>query len=410
MKLLSRILAAWAALLLLAGFCLAGDTGDSGRWVGAWVSAQQLVEPHNMPPKPGLNGKALRQIIRPTLGGSRMRLTFSNADGREPLTIAAANVAKSTGGSTVDPAGICPLAFGGRPAVTILPGTSVISDPVSFNVRPFENLAVTTSFSAVPAAITGHPGSRTTSFIKDAALVSAAEFPEPVVADHWYFLAAVDVWSEPAAQAIVVLGDSITDGRGSTTNLNNRWPDDLARRLDANPRTRGIGVLNQGIGGNRLLRNGLGPSALQRFDRDVLVPPGARWLIIFEGINDVGTAKSARTKGEPAANAPEIIMAYEQLIVRGHAHGLRVFGATLMPFEGFDMYYDAQSEADRQAVNRWIRTSGKFDGVIDFDAIARDGQFPGRLSAAFDGGDHLHPSAEGYRLMAEAIDLSLFEK
>jgi len=207
-----------------------------------------------------------------------------------------------------------------------------------------------------------------------------------------------------------VLGDSITDGRGSTTNKNDRWPNLLAQRLRANPATANIAVLNQGLGGNRLLRDGLGPNALARFDRDVLAVPGVRWVVVLEGVNDIGTAVAARSKGEPAATARDVIAAYRQIVTRAHSHGLRVYGATILPFEGFGAYSSAQSEADRQAVNQWIRTGGELDGVIDFDAIARDPAQPARLSAFVDGGDHLHPSAAGYRIMADAIDLSLFAR
>jgi lysophospholipase L1-like esterase len=209
---------------------------------------------------------------------------------------------------------------------------------------------------------------------------------------------------------VAILGDSITDGRGSTTNGNDRWPDVLSRRLRAVPATSQIAVLNLGIGGNRLLRDTVGPNALARFDRDVLARPGVRWLIVLEGINDIGTALGARAKGEPWASADDVIGAYRQIVDRAHAHDIRVFGATILPFEGFAAYFTADAESDRRNVNEWIRRSGRFDGVIDFDAIARDAAAPSRLAAAVDGGDHLHPSAAGYRIMGEAIDLALFTK
>ena len=409
MKLSPLLIAAWLASAVPASITGAADPAMEGKWVGTWVSAQQLCEVQNLPPDPGLTGNTLRQIVQPSLSGDQIRVTFSNAFGDAPLTIAAAAVARSKGESAIDPASACPLTFSGEAAVTIQPGTAMISDPAPFRVQAFENLAISTCFSSVPAKVTAHPGSRTTSFIQKGEGVSAAEFAEPKPVDHWYLLEMVEVWANRSASAIVVLGDSITDGRGSITNQNNRWPNNLARRLAANPSTRAVSVLNQGIGGNRLLRNGLGPPALQRFDRDVLAPPGVRWLIVFEGINDLGTAVGARARGDPAATARDLLAAYEQLIIRAHAHGLRVYGATLMPFQGFASYYHPQSEEDRQTINRWIRTSGKFDGVIDFDEITRDPQNPLRLAAAVDGGDHLHPSAEGYKVMADAIALTLFE-
>ena len=395
-------------IALLAGSFDSPAAERPGKWVATWVSAQQLVEPHNLPPAPGLASNTLRQVIQPSLAGGSLRIIFSNAHGDGPLTIAAAAVARSNGGSAIEPGTNCALTFGGRPSVTIQPGAAMISDAARFEVRAFENLSVSAYCRAVPQKVTGHPGSRTTSFIQKGEHVTDADFAEASSTDHWYLLAAVEVWADPAAIAIIVLGDSITDGRGSTTNGNDRWTNNLARRLHANPRTACISVLNQGIGGNRLLRNGLGPSALERFDRDVLAVPGVRGLIIFEGINDLGTAVGARAKGEPAATAQDITDVYEQMIIRARAHGLVVYGATLMPFQGFKAYDTAGSEADRQSVNQWIRTSGKFDGIIDFEAMTRDPANPLRLSSAVDGGDHLHPSARGYQLMADGIDLGLF--
>jgi lysophospholipase L1-like esterase len=228
--------------------------------------------------------------------------------------------------------------------------------------------------------------------------------------DHWYFLNGIDVTAGESAAAVAVLGDSITDGRGSTTNGNDRWTDHLARRLAADKRTAGIAVLNQGIGGNRLLRDGLGQNALARLDRDVLAQTAVRYLVVLLGVNDIGTAVGARARGEPAATADDIVFACEQILARAHAHGIRVYGATILPFEGFAQYFTPEAEADRQKVNAWIRTSGRFDGVIDFDAAMRDPAQPSRLRAEADGGDHLHPGAAGYRIMGDAVDLALFRE
>lgn len=392
-----------------ASLALALAAADN-KWVASWVSAQQLTEPHNMPPAPGLADRTLRQIIEPTLAGNRLRLTFSNAYGDAPLHLSAVHVARSAGGSAIVANTDTALTFNGSPSVTILPGTSMIADDVAFDVTPFVNLAVTVHVTAVPENLTGHPGSRTTSFIVPGNAVSAPDLADAVRTEHWYLLADLQVFAAPDASAIVVIGDSITDGRGSITDQNNRWPNLLARRLHADPATAHLAVLNQGAGGGRVLRDGLGTSALGRFDRDVIAIPGVRTLIIFEGVNDLGTAVGARTRGQPHATAADLIAAYQQMIVRAHAHGIRVIGATIMPFAGFKSYDTPESEADRQAVNEWIRNSGAFDGVIDFDAITRDPDHPGKLSTAIDGGDHLHPSSEGYRLMAEAIDLSLFRE
>jgi lysophospholipase L1-like esterase len=376
------------------------------------MSAQQLVEPGNLPPAPGFVDTTLRQIVHVSIGGRTLRVRFSNEFGRAPLTLLAARVARSTGGSAIDPATDRALTFNGRPAAAIPEGAALVSDALEFELPPLSNLAVTIHVRGAPPDVTGHPGSRTTSYLQAGNAVSAPALPDAVPVDHWYFLGGIEVRAPASAGAVVILGDSITDGRGSTTNGNDRWPDVLAKRLQASPATTEVAVLNAGLGGNRLLRDGLGPNALARLDRDVLARPGVRWLVVLEGINDIGTAAGTRAKGEPAATADDIIGAYAQIIERARAHGIRVYGATVMPFEGFTYagYYTPEGEADRRRVNEWIRTSGRFDAVIDFDAITGDPERPSRLSAAVDGGDHLHPSAAGYRIMGEAVELKLFTR
>lgn len=396
-------------LLLMLSASLSHAT-DAGRWVATWATAPQLTEPGNLPPAPGFAQSTLRQKLRTSIGGTKIRLRFSNAFGNAPLTLDAAQVALSAGDARIIAGTSRALSFHGASAVTLQPGAMVISDPLDLALAPMADVAVTVRTKAAPGDVTGHPGSRTTSYFAygDAA-PEAEDLPGAIKVDHWYLLAGLDVWTDRDAGAVAVLGDSITDGRGSTTNGNDRWTDLLSRRLRANPATAEVSVLNLGLGGGRVLRHGLGPSAISRLDRDVLTQPGVRWLVVLEGVNDLGTAVGARTRGEPGATAADLIAAYEQIIWRAHDRGLRVYGATIMAFAGFKNYDTPESQAERQKVNEWIRTSGKFDGVIDFDALTRDPANPQQLSAAVDGGDRLHPSAKGYQVMADGIDLGLFE-
>ena len=382
----------------------------AGRWVASWVTAQQLTEPRNVPPAPGFSAATVRQKLMASLGGNALRVRFSNAFGNAPVTIDAAAIAVSTGESTIDPASSRALGFGGQSSVTIQPGAQWISDSVDWRVPPLAQLAVTMHTTGAPSDVTGHPGSRTTSYFDyEGAALDAPALTGSTTVDHWYFVSGVDVRTSAAdAAAIAILGDSITDGRGSTTNGNDRWPDRLSQRLRANSATAHVAVLNQGIGGNRVLRDGLGPHMLARLDRDVLAQPGVQWLVILEGINDLGTAADARARGEAAATAADLIAAYDQVISRARDHGLEVYGATIMPY-GECFYYSEQGEADRRAINDWIRNSGRFDAVIDFDAVVRDPADPRMLRAEVDSGDHLHLSAAGLKHIADSIDLSLFE-
>lgn len=400
--------------LILAGWLLGLaflPAAENGRWVATWATAQQLTEKGNLPPEPGFANATVRQKLRVSIGGDQLRVRFSNELGNDAFTVEAAHVALADGfGDARIKAGTSKgLTFGGRGSVTVQPGAMVISDPVDMALAPMADVAITLVANGAPTDLTGHPGSRTTSFFAyDDAAPDATDLPGAKRTDHWYFISSLDVRTTKPAASIAVLGDSITDGRGSTTNGNDRWPDILSQRLRANPATADIAVLNQGVGGGRVLRDGLGLSGLRRFDRDVIAQPGVKWLIILEGVNDIGTAVGARKRGETVAPAAELIAAYEQMILRAHDHGIKVYGATIMPFAGFKSYDTPESEADRQAVNAWIRSSGKFDAVIDFDAIARDPENPARLSAATDQGDHLHLSAAGYKIIAGGIDLSLF--
>ena len=393
----------WPAFLAYASRYLDADSTD-GRWVGTWGAAVQLTEPHNLPPAPGLAGNSLRQVVRVSQGGDRLRVRFSNRFGTSPVTLRAAHLAASLGGDTIDPATDHALTFGSEPGVTIPAGSTVTSAPISFPLRPLSDVAITVHFGRTSPDVTGHPGSRTTSYLVEGDAVSAPAMPDAARTDHWYIITAIDVVDEDAA-AVLTLGNSITDGRGSGTNEQNRWPDVLARRLHAGDRTDHVAVLNMGIGGNCVLRECLGPSALDRFRRDVLEQNGTRWLIVLEGINDIGTASA----DSAAVVGRDLIAAYQEMIERAHARSLRVYGATLLPFGG--SFYDApEREAARQTVNEWIRTSGAFDAVIDLDAALRDPENPTRLLPAADTGDHLHPNEIGHRMIAEAVDLALFTR
>jgi lysophospholipase L1-like esterase len=271
---------------------------------------------------------------------------------------------------------------------------------------------VTFHLDAPPARETGHPGSRATSYYVHGDAVSAANLTAAKQVDHWYQVEEIDVQAAPYAASVVALGDSITDGHAATTNGNDRWTDVLSQRLQGAAGTRNIGVSNQGIGGNHLLTDGLGPNALSRFDRDVLAPAGVKWAIVFEGVNDLGgLARNGEVSpAEHAALVERVIAACEQMIVRAHTHGLRVYGATITPYVGSEYYHPGPlSEGDRQQVNQWIRAAGHFDAVIDFDSVVRDPQHPDHLLPAYDSGDHLHPSPAGYRAMGEGVPLSLFQ-
>ena len=384
-------------------------------WVATWGSSQQIPEPQNELPSDDLRDATLRQIFHLSVGGSALRVHLSNAFGTADLHFTSVHIARplSTSSPSIDPATDKQLTFAGKPDVIVPPGAEFISDPLSTKVASLSDLAVTFHLDNPPARQTSHPGSRATSYYVHGDAAGAATLLEPKHVDHWFQISEIDVQAPPEAAAIVVLGDSITDGHGATTNGNDRWTDVLAARLQGTPQTRAVGVSNQGIGGNHLLTDGLGPNALARFDRDVLAPAGVRWLIVFEGVNDLGGL--ARTGEVPqadhAALVERLLAAYRQILERAHAHGLQVFGATITPYAGSDYYHpDPLSEADRKAVNQWIRAPGHFDAVIDFDAVVRDPAHPDQLLPSFDCGDHLHPSPAGYKAMGEAVPLAIFAK
>jgi len=384
-------------------------------WVASWGTSQQVPEPQNALSTEDLRDATVRQIFHLSVGGRALRLHLSNAFGTEALHFTSVHVARplSSSSSAIDVASDRPLTFAGITDVEVPPGAEFLSDPLDFPVAPLSDLAVTFHLDAPPARQTGHPGSRATSYYVHGDFVSAANLIEPKHVDHWYQVAGIDVQTGPGGAAIAVIGDSITDGHGATTNGNDRWTDVLARRLQDSPSTRNIGVSNQGIGGNHLLTDGLGPNVLSRFDRDALAPAGVQWVIVFEGVNDLGgfARLDEVTAAEHAALVRRVVAAYQQVIARAHAHGLRVYGATITPYVGSTYYHPVpMSEADRQAVNQWIRTALHFDSVIDFDAVVRDPQHPDQLLPIYDCGDHLHPSPAGFKAMGDAVLLDLFRR
>lgn len=376
-----------------------------GEWVGTWSTAPQLVEPHNNPPEPGLSNNTLRQVVRVSLGGDSLRVRFSNEFSTNPVTLRAVHIAVSEDSSAIDSNTNQALRFDGKKEITIEPGNTITSDPFQFSLEPRTNVAITIHFGDTSPDVTGHPGSRTTSYMLPGNEVSAVDFTNVVKTDHWYIINSIDVVAPVSAAAVAVLGNSISDGRGSGTNKQNRWPDELARLLQENHETRNVAVLNQGIGGNCVLRDCLGPAAVTRFERDVINATKVRWLIIFEGINDIGQIQNAETATQISS---DLIAAYENMIDSAHAKDIRVYGATLLPFSG--SFYDTP---DRQTawkrVNEWIRNSGRFDAVIDLAAALRDPANPFSLLPVADTGDHLHPNETGHRMIAEAIDLTLFK-
>lgn len=398
------------ATILLA-VCVVHVHGQA-HWVVSWACSQQLVEPQNSIPEDDLHDLTLRQVVHLSIGGSKIRIRLSNRFGTSPLLLDHMRVARAVApDSDRIAAGDKPITFFGAAEVIIPAGADYVSDDVVFPVPPLSDLSITLHVAEAPATQTGHPGARATSYLAHEVPTSAAELPTAKKIEHWYFLTAIEVEAPAQATAIAVLGDSITDGHGATTNGNDRWPDVLARRLQQNALTRQIAILNHGIGGNRLLLDGIGPNALARFDHDVISQSGVRYLIVLEGINDIGML--ARTHDVPDSEHEALVdrmeAAYQQIITRAHEHRITVIGATLLPFVGSNFYHPSpRTEADRQAVNQWIRAKGHFDAVVDFDRLMRDPQ--DKLLPQFDSGDHLHPSPAGYAAMANAVPLKLFAR
>lgn len=382
------------------------STASAGKhWVATWATAEQVVEPHNCPPAPGLENNSIRQIVQTSISGKIVRVKFSNEFSQGPVTINAAEIAHAaTAGSSSDiVAGTqVSLTFNGSKSVTIQPGELVTSDPVKFPMGTRQNVAITMHLGqASSTSVTGHPGSRTDSYLIEG---QGSDFSNAVKTAHWYIINAIEIKAERKARAVVVLGNSITDGRGSTTNQQNRWTDNLSRRLLANKKTSRVSVLNMGLGGNCILNGGLGPTGKSRYPRDLFQQEGVKYIILFEGVNDLGGF------GDATAKAKQIIEVYKQIINEAHERGILVYGAPVMQFKG-NNYYSENHEAGRQQLNQWILSGGYFDGVIDFDSAMANPDDPAQLNPKYlFENDYLHPNAEGYVQMGNCIDLKLFEK
>jgi lysophospholipase L1-like esterase len=409
--------AATRALTLL--LCVAvsaravAQTPAHPHWIATWSPSASALParpaagtPDHVPSFPN---RTLREVVRTTIGGDSVRIRVSNQYGDRPITIADAGVARRGTGADAQAGSGRVLTFGGRRAVTIGAGATVVSDAVAFDVPALSDLLVSLYLPDSARTSTRHLLGLQTNYVSAPGdFADSAAFSADTTFDQWIFLTGVDVTNASAEGAIIAFGNSITDGYHSTPDSNRRWPDVLARRLLSTPGAPRLSVVNSGISGNRVLNPGAGPSALERFNRDVLDQPGARYVIVLEGINDIGLANFSK-RGADSVSAADIIFGLHQLADRAHERGLAIYGATLTPFQAPEPYgyYSAESEARRDSVNDWIRHGGAFDGVIDFDAVTRDPGHPTRFLPAYDG-DHLHPNDAGYQAMANAIDLKLF--
>lgn len=378
-------------------------SNQESKWVATWSTANFGVGTNDMPPAPGLKNNTIRQIIRVSIGGDVLKLKLSNLFGEEDMTIKSVSIAEANEGCVIDNSTLRHLTFGKKKGFIIPVKTELYSDPLTFKLKPGSKLAITISFGDVPTKITGHPGSRTTSYILTGNQAINADFSTAIKTDHWYIIGGIDVKNTNHAATIAVIGNSITDGRGSGTNKQNRWTDILSQRLLDNKDKKNIGVINLGIGGNCVVRGGLGPTALSRFNRDVLSQNGVKWLIILEGVNDIGGLKKAE-------DVPQLVqdlkIAYTQMIEKAHAKRIKVYGATILPF-GKSFYDNEYRQTARDSINNWIRNSGKFDAVIDFDKTM---QHPDNIRMIIPElqVDYLHPNEKGYEKMAKSIDLRNF--
>ena len=398
--------------LLLVLFAL---SSAAPHWVATWGAspAPQLADDQMRSAHLEFSGQTLREIVHTSIGGGTVRVRLSNVFGKQGVEIAAVHLAVRGKDAEIASGTDRTLTFSGRPAVTIPPNAIILSDPVKLAVQPDSDLAV--SIYVPNRALGGgmHYAAQQTSYIGEGNQAAAPAISQPQTVTSWTWLAGVDVQAPESAGAVVAFGDSITDGARSTLDANHRWPDILAARLRAR-KGRELSVVDAGIGGNRILHDAqsnvrFGVNALARFDRDVLEQPGVKYVVVLEGINDLGHAGSSAPLSE-TVTADDLIAALRQLTARSHERRVKIFGATLTPFEGtvFNGYFSPEKEVKRKAFNQWIRTAKEFDGVIDFDKAVSDPAHPDRVLPAYDSGDHLHPSDAGYKAMADSIDLTLF--
>jgi lysophospholipase L1-like esterase len=414
-------------LLCFTGLTFAQGPAHQEHWVPTWGTAQLLlrVAPVQAPPPqpqatvtpapvPGglqtVNNQTVRMIVRTSIGGKRARLKLSNSFGASAVRIGAAHLAKRSQGSSIVAESDRPITFGGKASVRIAPGGVVVSDPVALEIPPLTDLAVSLYLPEDTGPPTVHSAALRTTYVSaEGDLSSNVEFREARTTTSYYWLTSVEVIAPADTAAVVTFGDSITDGARSTVDTNNTWPALLAARLAANKATANIAVVNEGIGGNRVLTDAAGlagVNALARLDRDVLSQPSVKWLMVMEGINDIGALAQPTTVFRVTAD--DLIGAYQQIIARAHAHGIRVIGCTLTPYGGAG-YFTEEGETIRDAVNQWIRTSKAFDAVVDFEAATRDPADANKFRAEFDPGDHLHPNDAGYKAMAEAVNPAIFK-
>lgn len=398
----------------------------NGHWIDTWTSMPQLTEPANLPPAPFnqtnlvFSNSTIRQTVHVSVGAQQIRLRISNAFGTTNLPITAVTVALpangAAGSSAIQPSTLQTVTFSNSASFTIPNGALAVSDPINFLVQPQSILTVSIYLAQGQQSnyITSHPGSRTTSWFSFGNNVNDTDITgsSRQSAVHWYFLSAVEAWVSQSSSTFAIVGDSITDGRGSDTDKNNRWPDLVLARMQKNAITSNIAVVNQAAGGNRILQDGLGPNALGRIDRDVLAQSGVKYAMIFEGVNDIGTADT--TTAVQKLVGDQLISAFEQIIMRVHTFGIPIFAATITPFgapnSSDQPYSDPTREATRQRVNTWILNSGAFDAVIDFDKIVRDPNIPSQLSSKYNSGDYLHPNVAGYHAIADAFPLNIFSE